>query len=785
MAIDSVKQTIDGAAFAQRVRAWAADSDRTGDPFPKRTTVKGKVDLRGLHCPTNLTLEGIVFEGKVDLAGSRVEGWLDMSGCAFERVLNISETRIDGALRMNLARFPPRKSDDPGKINRSKGKHKPRFNAFSIEVGGDFWMRGLAIAGSANFYSARIGGLVWGDPADDEHPVRIDGDLVLVGAHIGSWLDLKGAKIGGNLDLWGARVVQGMTAYAVGSNRLEVGGDARLFRCKMEGALDLSAASIDGTLYLEQAQIGGLILRSALVNDRDTGNYRAVRTRVASLAAYGIEISGMADLSGLCVRANPVTGRTPTYLVGEIGTADFDHASIGDDLVFWTPRALEYSSFMSKADPGSYDRVASDGLHAVADRVNCTGAQIGGRLRLDGLELTGDLVLRGTSVGGELSWRRLPRRDPNGVVARAETPSSRCARILAAGLRTGTDADFSGVSIGHDIFCHRTSDAKSTPEDRDGVLDLRYAEIRGSCALYSASAPGGGASFTRMLGSFYADAATMGELVISGDSFPVQATRSIDSGEPTVRLERARITRVRVVEPIPVRIDLTHITVDRWELPSHDGPYDRAADETDDAASDERAKPYCDLLDMTFPRKRSNYVMFERVLRDRGSMAAADAIYRKMREQFPPAERQRLRWTLWRLHGLTGFGTQWGKPIGTLAALALVSLIVFALPGAVEEHPDSLGAKAEASGQWLPTEPGFEHLRAAPVEGFGDQILAAKAMVLRYHIPMIELPMYQDHRPAGWRRTYATVVAIAHWIILPLILASLIPAIIRRRENER
>ncbi|MCC5787305.1 MAG: hypothetical protein JJU33_11465 [Phycisphaerales bacterium] len=780
MSKNNAKQTINGEAFAHRVRAWAADPERNGDPFPTGTVVKGEVDLRGLHCPTNLTLKRILFQNKVNLAGSRIEGWLDLSECEFERALNISETRIAGALRMNLARFPPRETDYPGKNDGSEGKKKSRLIAFSIEVGGDFWMRGLAVAGNANFYSARIGGLVWGDPADDDRPVRIDGDLVLVGANIGSWLDLKGAQITGNLDLWGARAVQGMTAYAVGPNRLEIGGDARLFRCKMEGAIDLSAASIDGTLYLEQAEIGGLILRAALVEDPDSGNYRAVRTRVACLAAYGIEISGMADLSGLCVMKNPTAGKAPRSLVGEIGAADFDHASIGDDLVFWTPRALEYSSFMSKADPGSYDKVASDGLHAVADSINCTGAKIGGRLCLDGLQLTGDLTLRGTTVGGEVSWRRLPQKDPNGVLARGDRPVSRCARILASGLSAGTDIDLSGVCIGAEhSLCGRHEAPDRPPEERDGVLDLRYAVIRGRCALYAINTPDGGPAITCVSGSFYADAASIGELVISGESFSRHASSYKYEDEPVVRLERARITRVRVVEPIPVRIDLTHIEVDRWELPT------THARDDDTDPSDERATPYCELLKLTHPKKRSNYIMFERVLRDRGATPAADAIYRKMREEFRPKKHQRGRAFLWWLHSQTGFGTQWRTTFILLAALAIMSLVVFALPGAVEEHPVIMGSKAEAKERWLPTEPGFEHLHLAPVEGSWDQILAAKAMVLRYHIPMIELPMYEDHRPVGWRRTYAAAMAIAHWIIIPLILASLIPAIIRRRENER
>ena len=56
-------------------------------------------------------------------------------------------------------------------------------------------------------------------------------------------------------------------------------------------------------------------------------------------------------------------------------------------------------------------------------------------------------------------------------------------------------------------------------------------------------------------------------------------------------------------------------------------------------------------------------------------------------------------------------------------------------------------------------------------------------MALRHHVPMIDLDYVPYLKPRGtWVRAYTMLVVTAHWILWPLLLESLIPVLIPRRE---
>ncbi|MEM6334227.1 MAG: hypothetical protein AAF823_12895 [Planctomycetota bacterium] len=236
--------------------------------------------------------------------------------------------------------------------------------------------------------------------------------------------------------------------------------------------------------------------------------------------------------------------------------------------------------------------------------------------------------------------------------------------------------------------------------------------------------------------------------------------RPLAEPEPAERvvLERAEVKRFQIDRPFPAAVDLSNIRVDRWSLG------DRACD-------------YLELLEKSTPFRMSNYWSIERHLRNRGDDEAADAVIREMMERERTTEQRWLHTLGYMLIAPIGYGTELGRVIKVLAGVCVVAFCLFwwgfSTPG-----PYLPGEAAEASGLWAwrlnETAKAFDS-RVSPW-------VSAAWSVPHYMVPIFELVPAPDHEPRGWLMNVARGLRVTGWVALPLLLAGLVPKLLRKRE---
>jgi hypothetical protein len=220
-----------------------------------------------------------------------------------------------------------------------------------------------------------------------------------------------------------------------------------------------------------------------------------------------------------------------------------------------------------------------------------------------------------------------------------------------------------------------------------------------------------------------------------------------------IGLERATIGRLQILEPLPGTLDLSDLKVCRWDLPR--GP------------SDEKYQ-YKEMLENSFPFRKSNYLAIEHALQNDGMNEQADEVHVLMRRR----DRRNIH-SCWmalldRLLDLsTKYGTTSTRLVSVMLILFVISVWVFNDRNHVEYEIAPLGGKP----------PPVEH--PAPASwSVGDAVLLA----LRLHVPIISLGVDEKVQPSGTRlKAYAVIVVAGSWVMWPLLIAS-VSGYLRKRN---
>lgn len=238
-------------------------------------------------------------------------------------------------------------------------------------------------------------------------------------------------------------------------------------------------------------------------------------------------------------------------------------------------------------------------------------------------------------------------------------------------------------------------------------------------------------------------------------------------------LDRASIGDLEILKPIPRYVGISNLTVQRWRI---------------DGAGE--VQNTLEVLDHAAEFEADMYQKVADTLRNGGQRADAEVVHRASRRQ---ARWRETRWgktLLSLLHGLIGYGTHRGP------LLAVMGLwLVFTATWFGAEYEQVLGpgpAYALDALQIGDCEVQLEQtavdecrllkdLAVKPLQppDLSNRVARAVSVAIRYHIPIIPWDMYPYAQPKEtyvW--AYTAFVTAVHWILWPLLLASLIPALL-------
>lgn len=265
--------------------------------------------------------------------------------------------------------------------------------------------------------------------------------------------------------------------------------------------------------------------------------------------------------------------------------------------------------------------------------------------------------------------------------------------------------------------------------------------------------------------------------------------------EPKCSLGRARIGHLRIVHPIPDWVDIGNLVVDRWDLPE----------------SGTRSYQYLNLLSHAAEFATESFTALERSLRNAGDREAAEQLHRSMRRETQWRERRWAQTASMLVLSLSGFGTKRARLIGVMTLWLLATAFWFA---ADYERSVGIGLAQQAEFMQVPDDECMPAAGALPDAGpagparaspaacpesaraklFGailaapdaplDRIGHGLAMALRYHVPILawDIRPFIFPRGAGmW--VYVSIVEAIHWILWPILIASLVPAILPRKDD--
>jgi hypothetical protein len=239
------------------------------------------------------------------------------------------------------------------------------------------------------------------------------------------------------------------------------------------------------------------------------------------------------------------------------------------------------------------------------------------------------------------------------------------------------------------------------------------------------------------------------------------------------------VGHLEIRDPIPVAIDFSNLKVNRWSIGETD-PEDR----------------YLELLEHASEFKSANYTQIENTLRNQGSRDKAEEVHRAMRRMEQWRLQNVIPTALMLLHSLIGYGTKRAPVMGFMLVWFLFTVLWVASEAS---HVLALTPDAEAtlleieSNTMHPEDQGYDVARdigqlRARLEDTGGDVAArlgrGVALAARYHVPIIGHDLWPYQNPRGslmW--FYTSFVEIVHWILWPLLLASLIPTLIPRREE--
>lgn len=227
-------------------------------------------------------------EKGVRVSGGWISGVLDLEGCRISRDIGLTDCRFDSVPVLRYAAIENLFLD---------GSSLPGLQAERLEARGGVSLKGATVAGEVQLSGSRLGGDLSLDGASiDAGDLALAADGIEVrsvemrGVTIMGATRMTATRIEGDLDLTGAKLIY-PSGEALHLNRTVVrGGFFLRGGAKIDGALDLTGASID-TLHDDEASwpaAGNLLLNRCLYNALIGGPMEA-GSRLAWLARQSPE----------------------------------------------------------------------------------------------------------------------------------------------------------------------------------------------------------------------------------------------------------------------------------------------------------------------------------------------------------------------------------------------------------------------------------------------------------------------------------------------------------------
>lgn len=244
-------------------------------------------------------------------------------------------------------------------------------------------------------------------------------------------------------------------------------------------------------------------------------------------------------------------------------------------------------------------------------------------------------------------------------------------------------------------------------------------------------------------------------------------------------LDRAVVGDLEILKPIPRYVGIANLSVQRWRIDSADDVHNTL-----------------EVLDHAAEFKADMYQKVAETLRNAGQRADAEVAHRAARRQARWRESRWSRTALSLLHGLSGYGTHRGPLLAVMGLWFVFTGTWFAAEyehvlglgtsyavDALQVDGCRIGAPDAASADCA------DLLEAArrPLTALDTRARIARgfSVALRYHVPIVPWDMYPFAQPATYTAwAYTAFVTAFHWVLWPLLLASLIPTLLPRGSRE-
>jgi hypothetical protein len=470
--------------------------------------ISGKVSLRGRKFEFPIEFRGAIFTDDVDFSQARFERGLDLSDCHFEQKLLLRGTRVAGPLVLDRVKIgtppdgptpPPAESTAPPAESKPQAAESTTPGAESTPPAAQSTAPALAqfdnlrVVGCFNMVGGRVFGQMYcpGIRVEAEmnlSTTEVSGDVVLSGANVESDLTLTGCAFGGQVYMENVRISGDFNCdtrsyYASSFSCL---GSIYLLGGKVDGHASFEGASLQGSLFLENTNVGkAILLRSTATLEKN------VRCQIISKVwLLGVTTGGDLDISG---------------------------AEIGDDLILQNANLGQ--NFRACMQSGFRCEIGGD--------LVLTGASVRGTVDIKGIRLAGALNADRASIGGafqvtfDLDQTRQWQIVRSAIQQRLYVDSATIGKqVLLMGLELGaadskqsegvqeisvsfsgaqTSGEFSLYSpkLGQEILADKMAEYKAaeiTPEIRDAILQQASTErtvVYGNLHLNRAQLSGG------------------------------------------------------------------------------------------------------------------------------------------------------------------------------------------------------------------------------------------------------------------------------------------------------
>ena len=774
----------------------------------------GSADFKGLKVKSEVTVVNLYAQGNVSFAQSNIEasvnfhsfknngrffvgGHLDMkdfscrhlklSGLDIKGILDLSNSKINGGFTLTRNDDFEFKAAAYLDISHIQAEY---LYISGIIVAGEFTARNSVIQkhifiGSytsdnkdISAYHTSIG--FW----DDFHTGKTDYklSLSLYGITIkDGYLALSGVKIAKDLDLRLAKIGTGLF--------IRPGGKATVPN-QIGGSLLLKYLIAPAGIYLEGIKIekklegpflttdGKVIIYPALMN-KNAPNTNHSQTAKEELLIDMPEIKEGIDLSQGRIRGINIAGLNISKKADSGYSIDLKQAKIAGNLSFY-PEPNELTKALKETYLANFENDHEIYKHelqkidklVIKPETCITSANFGINLKSCTIDhdlplsyiqcANGNINLESANIGGDL---KITQEAISGQGT--NLPPARAINCIADSAQIGDDMDVSGLELEHDFSAQKiTVGGKLLFYNNE---KKQAAKIRGHLNLESAK--------------------KIGVLAISKDY-------SKEKSKGAIILKQAYIERLQVWyehndkdakinrnELFPRPVELDFMSVDYWEFKDKNEDPNKKDHEVDD---------YIGFLDNAKPFQRHTYRAVEDTLLNQGLEEDADKIHIALSEKMLEIEKEKFKkvsldyisllFTKNIFGRLTSFGTNGWKLLVIAFIWLIVSSVIFG---------DSMNINVSSSA--LKTN--VKHCDNHPCAdnwNWADGL----AIALRYHIPIISLDAHNEWEPSDdpdsyllsskflTPESYATTVAILHWIILPFIVFAFSRRFLRKRGSS-